>query len=60
MPLRIQTIILKISILSIHRFESKIILPKLGYLIKIKYLTQILENIGTPGYILSERGAYDL
>ena len=37
-----------------ERFKSKIILPKKGYLIKIKFLTQVLEKIATPGYILSD------
>ncbi|MEO0166693.1 MAG: hypothetical protein ABIL39_11220, partial [candidate division WOR-3 bacterium] len=41
------------------QFESKMILPKWGYLIKINYLTQVLENIGTPKYIFPERSPYD-
>lgn len=40
------------------RFKSKIILPKGGCLIKIEFLTDPLEKIGTPGYILPERSPY--
>ncbi len=41
------------------RFKSKISLPKWGRLIKIEFLTQNLENIAAPGYIMSERSGYD-
>gem|GEM_PF-3669888 len=49
---------MKFLVMSRCRFKSKIILPKWGYLIKIKILTQVLEKIATFGYILPERSRY--
>ncbi len=54
-PEFLQYSIIIIGGLSIPRFKSEIILPKRVYLVKIKFLTQVLENIGTLGYIIQRK-----